>query len=67
MDSKKIVYAALAALIAIALIVLLIKIVSGAFTLLNGTFNTIIGLIVIIALVVIVIWMFSYAKKHRKK
>jgi hypothetical protein len=64
MDSKKIVYAALAALIAIALIVLLIKIVSGAFTLLNGTFNTIIGLIVIIALVVIVIWMFRYASKH---
>ena len=64
MDSKKIVYAALAALIAIALIVLLIKIVSGAFTLLNGTFNTIIGLIVIIALVVIVIWMFRYASNH---
>ena len=64
MDSKKIVYAALAALIAIALIVLLIKIVSGAFTLLNGTFNTIIGLIVIIALVVIVIWMFRYASRH---
>ena len=64
MDSKKIVYAALAALIAIALIVLLIKVVSGAFTLLNGTFNTIIGLIVIIALVVIVIWMFRYASKH---
>ena len=64
MDSKKIVYAALAALIAIALIVLLIKIVSGAFTLLNGTFNTIIGLIVIIALVVIVIWMFRYANRH---
>ena len=64
MDSKKIVYAALAALVAIALIVLLIKIVSGAFTLLNGTFNTIIGLIVIIALVVIVIWMFRYANRH---
>ena len=64
MDSKKIVYAALAALVAIALIVLLIKVVSGAFTLLNGTFNTIIGLIVIIALVVIVIWMFRYASKH---
>ena len=64
MNNKKIVYAALAALIAIALIVLLIKIVSGAFTLLNGTFNTIIGLIVIIALVVIVIWMFRYASKH---
>ena len=64
MNNKKIVYAALAALVAIALIVLLIKIVSGAFTLLNGTFNTIIGLIVIIALVVIVIWMFRYANRH---
>ena len=62
--NKKIIYAALAALVAIALIVLLIKVVSGAFTLLNGTFNTIIGLVVIIALVVIVIWMFRYASKH---
>ena len=64
MNSKKIVYAALAAIVAIALVVLLIKVVSGAFTLLNGTFNTIIGLIVIIALVVIVIWMFRYANRH---
>ena len=64
MDSKKLIYIALAALVAIALIVLLIKVVSGAFTLLNGTFNTVIGLVVIIALVVIVIWMFRYANKH---
>ena len=64
MNNKKSVYAALAALFAIALIVLLIKVVSGAFTLLNGTFNTVIGLIVIIALVVIVIWMFRYANRH---
>ena len=64
MDSKIIVYAVLAALVAIALIVLLIKVVSGAFTLLNGTFNTIIGLIVIIALVIIVVWMFRYASRH---
>jgi hypothetical protein len=64
MDSKKLIYIALAALVAIALIVLLIKVVSGAFTLLNSTFNTVIGLVVIIALVVIVIWMFRYANKH---
>lgn len=64
MDSKKIVYAALAALVAIALIVLLIKVVSGAFTLLNGAVNTVIGIVVIIALVVIAIWMFRYASKH---
>ena len=64
MDSKKIVYAVLAALVAIALIVLLIKVVSGAFTLLNGAVNTVIGVVVIIALVIIVAWMFRYASRH---
>ena len=43
---------------------LLIKVVSGAFTLLNGAVNAVIGLVVIIALVVIVIWMFRYASRH---
>ena len=64
MNNKKLIYAALAALVAIALIVLLIKVVSGAFTLLSGAVNTVIGVMVILALVVIVIWMFRYASKH---
>ena len=51
-------------LVAIALIVgaivLVVKLVKGAL-------NTILGILVIIALVVIVIWMFSYANRMRKK
>ena len=51
------------ALVALALIigaiVLVVKLVRGAL-------NTILGILVIIALVVIVIWMFSYAKRARK-
>ena len=52
------------ALVALALIigaiVLVVKLVHGAL-------NTILGILVIIALVVIVIWMFAYANRMRKK
>ena len=52
------------ALVALALIigaiVLVVKLVHGAL-------NTILGILVIIALVVIVIWMFSYASRARRK
>ena len=52
------------ALVALALIigaiVLVVKLVHGAL-------NTILGILVIIALIVIVIWMFSYANRMRKK
>ena len=33
----------------------------------GSLFNLILGIVVVIALVVIVIWMFAYAKKMRKK
>ena len=53
----------LLAVIALALIIgavtLVIKLVSGAF-------NAVLGIVVLVALVVIVIWMFAYAKKMRK-
>lgn len=63
MNSKKLVYAILAAAVAIALVVLLVKIVSGAFGLLSGAVNAVLGIAVVAALVVIVIWMFAYAKR----
>ena len=50
-------------LVALALIVgaivLVVKLVKGAL-------NTILGVLVIVALIVIVIWMFTYAKRARK-
>ena len=53
----------LLAVIALALVsaavVLVVKIVHGAL-------NTILGILVIIALVVIVVWMFAYAARHSK-
>ena len=64
MNGKKLVYAILAAAAAIALAVLLGKIVSGAFGLLSGAVNAVLGIAVVAALVVIVIWMFAYAKRR---
>lgn len=64
MNSKKLVYAILAAAVAIALVVLLVKIVSGAFGLLSGAVNAVLGIAVVAALVIIVIWMFAYAKRR---
>ena len=62
--SKKTLYVLLAAAVLIALLVLLIRLVSGAVSVVGGAFNTVLGLAVIAALVIIVIWMFAYAKRH---
>ena len=64
MNGKKLVYAILAAAAAIALAVLLGKIVSGALGLLSGAVNAVLGIAVVAALAVIVVWMFAYAKRH---
>ncbi|MBQ7692775.1 MAG: hypothetical protein IJT29_04115 [Oscillospiraceae bacterium] len=64
MNSKKLVYAILTAAVAIALVVLLVKIVSGAFGLLSGAVNAVLGIVVVAALVMIVLWMFSYARRR---
>lgn len=52
-------------LLAILVVVLVAKLISGAASLITGAFNAILGLVVIIALVIIVVWMFSYAKKNK--
>jgi len=62
--NNKLIFTALAALVAIGLIVLLIKVVSGTFALLSGAVNAVVGVAVVIALIVIVIWMFRYASRH---
>ena len=46
------------------LIALIIFAAKFILTLMSGFLNTILAVFVILALVVIVIWMFSYAKKH---
>jgi len=55
------------AAIAIGLLVLAVKIISGAVSLAGGLLNTILGIVVILALVAIVAWMLSYAKKTSRK
>ena len=49
--NKKSIYAILAAIVALALVVLLIRVVSGAFSLLSGAVNAVLGVAVILALV----------------
>lgn len=55
----KILFAVIALALIVGAITLVIKLVSGAL-------NTVLGIVVLLALVVIVIWMFSYAKRMRK-
>ncbi len=44
---------------------LLIKLISGAVSIITGLLNAVIALVVIAALVIIVIWMFRYASRHK--
>ena len=43
----------------------LVKIISGAITLISGLFNVILGVIVVLAVIALVVWMFRYAAKHK--
>ena len=61
--NRKTIYAILTAIVALALVVLLIRVVSGAFSLLSGAVNAVLGVAVVLALVIIVIWMFRYASR----
>ena len=55
----------LVCLLAVFAVILVEKLIAGAASIITGAFNAILGLVVIIALVIIVVWMFSYARKHR--
>jgi hypothetical protein len=61
----KLAFIILAALAAIGLIALIFKLISGAVMVITGAFNAVLGLAVVAALIIIVVWMFSYAKKNR--
>jgi len=61
----KIFFFALCALAIIALATIMIKLISGAVVFISGALNAILALAVIAALVVIVIWMFSYSRKNK--
>ena len=65
MKLGKILPVLLVGLLAIVVVVLVAKLIAGAASIITGAFNASLGLVVIIALVIIVVWMFGYAKKHR--
>ena len=48
----------------IAVTLVLFKIIAGAFGVISSLINTILAAIVMIALLVIIIWMFRFAKKQ---
>ena len=63
MDLKKLAFFAVVLLFVLAAASLVFRLLAG---LASGVFNLVLGVLVIGALVVIVLWMFAYAKKKRK-
>ena len=65
MNAKKIGGLILALAIIIGVFVLAVKLVSGAFALVHGALDTVLGVVLILGLIAIVAWMFAYAKKKK--
>ena len=66
MNLKKIGALVLALVLIVGVVVLAVKLISGALALAHGLLNTILGVALILALIAIVAWMFSYARKSKK-
>ena len=65
MNKSGIVLTVIAAFLAIAALVIIIKLIKGAFALAGGVLNTILGIVIVVAIVAIAIWMLSYASKSK--
>ena len=65
MNKSKLIRIVIALAVVIGVLVLATKLISGAISIVSGAFNAVLGIIVIFALVVIVVWMFLYAAKKR--
>ena len=46
-------------------VILVIRAIAGAYALMNSALNAVIAVAVILGVVVIVIWMFGYARKNQ--
>ena len=66
MSTKQISRLVVLAAVVISLVVLLVRLIQGTAGIVGSLFNTVLGIVVVLALVIIVIWMFAYAKKKRK-
>ena len=51
---------------AIAAVAIILKLIAGAASIITGALNAVIALTVIVALIIIVVWMFSYANNGFK-
>ncbi len=67
MSTKQISRIVVLLVVVVSCVVLLVKLIQGTAGIVGSLFNTVLGIVVVIALVIIVIWMFAYAKKMRKK
>ncbi len=63
MDIKKLAVFAAVLLVVLAVVSLVFRLLAG---LASGAFNLVLGAIVVVGLIVIVTWMFAYAKSKRK-
>ena len=62
-NGKTVILALLAAAVILGIIVLVTKLVGGAFSLLGGAVNAVLGIVIILVLAAFLLWMFSYAKR----
>ena len=53
--------------VVICCVSILFKLITGAISLVSGVANFVLGVIIVVALVLIVLWMFHYAKRMGKK
>ena len=65
MDLKKTGWLILALAVVIGGVVLAVKLISGAFALVHGALDTVLGIVLILGMLAIVGWMFAYAKKKK--
>lgn len=63
--SFKVIIGILALAVIVGAVRLLSKLIGGLLGLATGVLNTVLGIVVILALVAIVIWMFAYASKKK--
>ena len=66
MKNGKWIGALIVGIVALLAVVLAFKLLTGALSLLHGALDTVLGIALIAALVLIVIWMFRYAAKKKK-
>jgi len=61
---RKGILTAVLAVVLIGALLLVLRLINGAIIVAESAFSTVLGIGVVIAMVLIVLWMFSYAKKR---